>query len=186
MARLPDGKLEFLGRRDSQVKISGFRIESRDRESASKTVGVREARWWWPTAPTRKASDRFLLRRSSPNPASAGQLAKELPRYMVPSRSIGETLPLTEKGSSTVRHPALAENSMSRAAPRSRAPRPERRWRPRGRRCSDPQGPDRPAGTTFSSWRHVAVALRLAIALDRAVSLRTSTITRFSPNWPLG
>ena len=39
----PDGKLEFLGRRDSQVKIRGFRIEIGEIENALLRVpGVRD------------------------------------------------------------------------------------------------------------------------------------------------
>ena len=40
----PDGKLEFLGRRDSQVKVRGFRVELGEIETAlSRLPGVRQA-----------------------------------------------------------------------------------------------------------------------------------------------
>ncbi len=41
---LPDGNIEFLGRKDAQVKIRGFRIEFGEVESALRTIkGVRDA-----------------------------------------------------------------------------------------------------------------------------------------------
>ena len=60
---LPEGKLEFLGRRDTQVKISGFRIEIGEIENTLlRLPGVREgavvvtggtdrASTWWPSTP---------------------------------------------------------------------------------------------------------------------------------------
>ena len=70
---LPDGRLEFLGRRDSQVKIRGFRIEIGEIENALLRVpGVRDgavvvvggARGWWRSAPGPS--------RSAPGPCGSG------------------------------------------------------------------------------------------------------------------
>src|SRR5438552_2351513 len=72
---LPDGKLEFLGRRDSQVKISGFRIEIGEIESALvRLPGVRDG------AVVVKPVDANALRK---------RLGEKLPTYMVPRHSIG-------------------------------------------------------------------------------------------------
>src|SRR3989449_188710 len=99
---LPEGKLEFLGRRDSQVKISGFRIEIGEIENQLlKLPGVREgAVVVTEGADQNKHLVAFCSGDHPPNPCVLrDQLAKELPRYMVPSAiHWWKTLPLTENG----------------------------------------------------------------------------------------
>jgi amino acid adenylation domain-containing protein len=130
---LPGGKLEFLGRRDSQVKISGFRIEIGEIENRLlKLPGVREAAvvvtegadqnkhlvaFCSGDSPLEPRSSRreeahansahgsqSLLTSAATvqglNPgAMRDQLAKALPAYMVPSAiHWRKTLPLTENG----------------------------------------------------------------------------------------
>src|SRR5258706_2934798 len=96
---LPDGKLEFLGRRDSQVKISGFRIEIGEIENELlKLPGVRQG-----AVVVTEGSDRnrhlvaFCSGDRPPNPGMMrDRLARALPRYMVPSAiHWRKTLPLT-------------------------------------------------------------------------------------------
>ena len=99
---LPDGKLEFLGRRDSQVKISGFRIEIGEIENRLlKLPGVREGA----VVVTEGANQNKHLVAfcSGDRPLNPGvlrdQLAREIPSYMVPSAiHWRKTLPLTENG----------------------------------------------------------------------------------------
>jgi len=99
---LPDGKLEFLGRRDSQVKISGFRIEIGEIENRLlKLPGVREAAVV--VAEGADQNKRLVAFSSGDRPPNPGtlrdQLAKALPSYMVPSAiHWRKTLPLTENG----------------------------------------------------------------------------------------
>src|SRR5438093_6665548 len=99
---LPDGKLEFLGRRDSQVKISGFRIEIGEIENQLlKLPGVREgAVVVTEGADQNKHLVAFCSGDRPPNPGVLrDQLARELPTYMVPSAiHWRKTLPLTENG----------------------------------------------------------------------------------------
>src|ERR1043166_6155330 len=130
---LPGGKLEFLGRRDSQVKISGFRIEISEIENRLlKLPGVREAAvvvtegadknkhlvaFCSGDSPLEPRSSRreeahansahgsqSLLTSAATvqglNPgAMRDQLAKALPAYMVPSAiHWRKPLPLTENG----------------------------------------------------------------------------------------
>src|SRR6266446_719142 len=99
---LPDGKLEFQGRRDSQVKISGFRIEIGEIENRLlKLPGVREAAVVvTDDADQNKHLVAFCSGDRPPNPGVLrDQFAKELPRYMVPSViHWRKTLPLTGNG----------------------------------------------------------------------------------------
>jgi hypothetical protein len=100
---LPEGKLEFLGRRDAQVKISGFRIEIGEIENALLRVpGVREGA----VVVTTKRADRskHLVAFYSgewPLDASAvrDRLGESLPKYMVPKIFHWQnSLPLTNNG----------------------------------------------------------------------------------------
>ena len=85
---LPEGKLEFLGRRDTQVKISGFRIEIGEIENTLLRVpGVRDGA----VVVTERAdhSKHLVAFYSGQRPLDANvlrdQLGESLPEYMVPS-----------------------------------------------------------------------------------------------------
>src|SRR5213596_2881968 len=99
---LPDGKLEFLGRRDSQVKISGFRIEIGEIENTLQRVpGVREGA----VVVTERAdrSKHLVAFYSGNGPLDAAslrdRLGDSLPNYMLPTAfHWREGLPLTGNG----------------------------------------------------------------------------------------
>jgi amino acid adenylation domain-containing protein len=95
----PDGKLEFLGRRDSQLKIRGFRIELGEIENTLLRVpGVRDGAVV--VAERADQSKHLVAFYSSQQPLDIDmlrdRLAESLPDYMVPSAFIWrESLPLT-------------------------------------------------------------------------------------------
>jgi amino acid adenylation domain-containing protein len=95
----PDGKLEFLGRRDSQLKIRGFRIELGEIENTLLRVpGVRDGAVV--VAERSDQSKHLVAFYSSQQPLDIDmlkdRLAESLPEYMVPSAFIWrERLPLT-------------------------------------------------------------------------------------------
>lgn len=98
----PDGKLEFLGRRDSQVKISGFRIEIGEIDNALLTVpGVDDAAVVVAERPDR---GRYLVAfyqgaREVPVDELREWLGTTLPQYMVPvAFHRRDPLPLTANG----------------------------------------------------------------------------------------
>jgi amino acid adenylation domain-containing protein len=98
----PEGKLEFLGRRDNQVKIRGFRIEIGEIENALLRVpGVRDGAVV--AAEGADRTKRLVAFPSGPRPLKVDilreRLGESLPEYMVPSAfHWRETLPLTGNG----------------------------------------------------------------------------------------
>ncbi len=101
---LPDGNVEFLGRRDYQLKIRGFRIEPGEIEAAlGGHPGVRQAVVAARTAPN---GDKRLVAYIVPAHAQAPEsgelrryLLERLADYMVPSAFVEVSrLPLTPNG----------------------------------------------------------------------------------------
>ncbi|MBZ4419892.1 non-ribosomal peptide synthase/polyketide synthase [Myxococcus sp. RHSTA-1-4] len=95
----PDGVLEFLGRKDFQVKVRGFRVELAEVEAALLAFpGVREA-----VALAREdvPGDKRLVGYAAAEPsldlgALRAHLQRRLPEYMVPSALVRlDALPLT-------------------------------------------------------------------------------------------
>jgi amino acid adenylation domain-containing protein len=98
----PDGKLEFLGRRDSQVKISGFRIELGEIDNTLLRVpGIRDGAVVVSERPIR--GKQLVAFYSGPQPVDVEllreRLGASLPHYMIPAEfHWGERLPLTANG----------------------------------------------------------------------------------------
>src|SRR5437660_895538 len=98
---LPEGKLEFLGRRDSQVKISGFRIEIGEIENRLlRLPGVSEGVVVVTENADRSKQLVAFYSGDSLDPAVLrDRLGESLPKYMIPSAfHWRQTLPLTGNG----------------------------------------------------------------------------------------
>ena len=185
----PDGKLEFLGRRDTQVKISGFRIEIGEIENALLQVpGVRDGAVVVAGPPAQ--ARRLVAFYSGPRPLEAdalrNRLASSLPGYMIPSAfRWRERLPLTANSKVDVKTltalaslPALAAGPDDDARPDYRAPAtPTERALTAAWATVLGIPPDQIGrhdnffelgGTSLS-------AVKVAITLDRAVSLKDLT-----------
>jgi amino acid adenylation domain-containing protein len=114
---LPDGKLEFLGRRDSQVKIRGFRIEIGEIENA--LLGADGVRDGAVVIAGEGHHPRLVAFYTSPDPIPAyrlrEQLGRSLPDYMLPgSFHWRAQLPLTPN--SKIDHKALTALAAGLAA----------------------------------------------------------------------
>jgi amino acid adenylation domain-containing protein len=99
----PDGTIEFLGRRDFQVKLRGFRIELREIEAVlSQHPQVKEAvviATAYP--PNNKRLIAYFVSHSTQSISSEFRslLKTKLPNYMIPSAFVQlDTLPLTANG----------------------------------------------------------------------------------------
>ena len=161
---LPEGKLEFLGRRDSQVKISGFRIEIGEIENALLSVpGVRDGAVV--VAERADQSKHLVAFYSSRQPLDVDLLqeglGRSLPEYMVPAVfHWRESLPLT--ANSKIDKKKLAATARELAVGHGGPPRA--RHADRGtagcrleQGARHPPGPDRPAGPLLRPGRHVPV-----------------------------
>ncbi|MCP5103050.1 MAG: amino acid adenylation domain-containing protein, partial [bacterium] len=98
---LPDGNIEFLGRKDRQVKIRGFRIETGEIESRiSVHAGVKEA-----LVIARESSDgdkylcAYVVGAAVDGTRLREHLSKDLPGFMIPSFFVPiEQIPLNPNG----------------------------------------------------------------------------------------
>jgi thioesterase domain-containing protein/acyl carrier protein len=130
--RLRDGRIEFLGRFDRQVKLRGFRIELGEIEAAlARHPTVSEA-----AAIVREegTGDRRLVayvvpREGNASPAELrASLRDLLPEYMVPSRFVLlERLPLLPSGKVDLRSLALGKG-LSGGAEDTRGVAPRNPW----------------------------------------------------------
>jgi amino acid adenylation domain-containing protein len=176
---LPDGKLEYLGRRDAQVKISGFRIEIGEIENTLlRVTGVREGAVV--AAERADGSKQLVAFYAGDRPVEAAvvrdALGASLPAYMVPSVFHWRTaLPVTDNGKVDRKALTALAASLDVAEERREWPRTAtEQWL--AAVWADVLGIPRDhigrrdhffdlGGTSLS-------ALRLAIALDRAVSFQ--------------
>src|SRR5438477_8636727 len=176
---LPEGKLEFLGRRDTQVKVSGFRIEIGEIENALLRVpGVRED-----AVVVTERADRgrhLVAFYSGERPVDANalreRLSASLPQYIVPTVfHWRKRLPLTDNGKIDKRALAALAAELDVAGQSGDGPgtptehRLAAAWAevlgvPKAQIGRRDHFFDR-GGTSLS-------ALKLAVALDRAVSLK--------------
>ena len=158
----PDGKLDFLGRRDNQVKIRGFRIEIGEVENALLRVpGVRDG-----AAVVAEGADRtprLVAFYAGDRPAAVEdlreRLAEVLPEYMVPAAFHWRAgLPLTPNGKiDRTTLTALAGTLDTADADAPRTPTELRLAAAWAAVLGAPPGPDRPPGRLLRPGRHLAV-----------------------------
>ena len=175
---LPEGKLDFLGRRDSQVKISGFRIEIGEIENALLRVpGVRDGAV---VVAEQTEHSRYLVAfYSAERPLEVevlrDALAASLPAYMVPvAFHWQQALPLT--ANSKIDRKALAVLAQALACVEQEVHAPSTPTEKRlaaawARVLGTPEDRIGRQDHFFERGGTSLSAVKLAVALDRAVSL---------------
>ncbi|MFF4094877.1 amino acid adenylation domain-containing protein [Streptomyces sp. NPDC001834] len=178
----PEGKLEFLGRRDTQVKIRGFRIEIGEIENTLLQVpGVRDGAVV--VAERADQSKHLVAFYSGQRPLEADvlldRLGDSLPAYMVPSAfHWRETLPLTANSKIDRRTLQALAGELDAVRDDFRAPdTPTERhlaaaW---AKVLGIPQDRIGRRDNFFDRGGTSLSAVKLAIVLDRAVSLKDVT-----------
>src|ERR1044072_9264575 len=115
-----DGRLEFAGRRDQQIKLRGFRVELGEVEAAlAKHPLIREAVVIARDDADKKLVAWFVAGEASPNTGQVREfLGQLLPDYAVPSVFVQvDALPLTANGK--VDRLALAQTELPRLSSRA-------------------------------------------------------------------
>ncbi|WSI43499.1 amino acid adenylation domain-containing protein [Streptomyces sp. NBC_01340] len=178
----PSGKLEFLGRRDAQVKIRGFRIEIGEIENTLlRLPGVRDGAVV--TVERADQSKHLVAFYSGPKPLGTGtltdRLGASLPEYMVPAAfHWRESLPLT--ANSKIDKKALAALAEELAGTEDdhqppATPTEQRLAAAWAKVLGVPQDRIGRRDHFFDRGGTSLSAVKLAIALDRAVSLKDVT-----------
>ncbi|WP_343963217.1 alpha/beta fold hydrolase, partial [Pseudonocardia alaniniphila] len=181
---LPGGKLDFLGRKDSQVKISGFRIEIGEIENTLLRVpGVRDGAVV--VAERADQSKQLVAFYSARQPLDVDvlrdRLGESLPFYMVPAAfHWQENLPLTanskiDKKKLTTLAGELETVEQAYDAPRT--PTEERLAAAWAKVLKVPADQIGRADHFFDRGGNSLSAVKLAVTLKRTVSLKD--ITRY-------
>ncbi|MCU1626855.1 MAG: non-ribosomal peptide synthetase [Pseudonocardia sp.] len=179
---LPEGKLEFLGRRDSQVKIRGFRIEIGEIENKLLRVpGVRDGAV---VVAERAGSGAQLVAFYSadellPVDMLRERLGESLPVYMVPSAfHRRERLPLTANSKIDKKALTALAAELDVVEEAYDAPVTEAELRLAAAWATVLGVPQEEIGRRddfFDRGGSSLSAVKLAVALDRAVSLKDIT-----------
>ncbi|MFT6127007.1 MAG: amino acid adenylation domain-containing protein [Patiriisocius sp.] len=124
---LPDGNIEFIGRKDDQVKISGYRVELGEVEAAINTLpNIKRATV---ISSNHTGEAKLVAYIESENTIKdsnsvRSQLSSTLPEYMIPSLIMWlDDFPITTNGKVDKKNLPLPEFQRSSNAPLLRKPR---------------------------------------------------------------